>query len=253
MGDFHSLPPSAPISAALATGILAAFAAWSVGKDRWKELRAFSKIPDTQFGMLGVIIPIAVNFTPGLIAFLSDRIPRTSFDFGAYDGPVFSSYFYIPSSVHLWYLIAAGLEEIIWRGYLQPRFMQRFGVFRGLFVLGLVWSAFHFLDDFHTVKSDQQVLTIFFYRLSFCIGLSYVLGWLTLRSGSIWPASLVHGLNNVFVFSRVYPERARLTDTQQQIILLFCWGLLAFALFRYWPPQNVTESSDQVGEIESPA
>jgi membrane protease YdiL (CAAX protease family) len=245
--DYRSLP-AAPLYTAFATALLSGVAAWAIGKGRWKQLQQFTRLPETKFGMLGIIFPIAINLIPNLIAYLSDRIHWATFEFSKYSPPILASYFHIPNSYFFWYLLAAGFEEIIWRGYLQPRFVQRFGIIRGIFLLGLVWSAFHFLGDFRKITYDYELLLKLTSRLIFCIALSYVLGWLTLRSGSIWPAALGHGLHNVWAFgSQVDGQDPLLTKA----IVLSCWGLLAFALFRFWPPSSAKEVSEQVPEIRA--
>lgn len=246
--NYRLLPPFAPLDSALATGLLGGVAAWAIGEGRWKELRQFTRFPETKLGVLGVIFPIATNLIPNLAAYLSDRIHWAAFQFGRFFPPIFASYFHFPDPSYFWYLLAAALEELIWRGYLQPRFVQRFGVIRGVFLLGLAWSAFHFLDDFRKTSEDYQVLLKLTSRLGLCIAMSYVLGWLTLRSGSIWPAALAHGLQNVWAFSG-----AQSLDGQDRFltrtIIWTCWGLLGFALFRFWPPSSAKDRSEQVAEI----
>ena len=225
-----------PLDSALTTACLAGVAAWGVGKSRWNELLRFIRPPETKFGLLGVLLPVAIWQIPGLIAYLADRIQWTAFEFGNSLPPWFGSYFQFPAAIYAWYFLAAGFEEIIWRGYLQPRFVQRFGLMRGLFLLGLVWSAFHFHSDFQQTAYDYQVLLKVINRVAFCLALGYVLGWLTLSSRSIWPAVLAHGLSNIWAFSSIdYFNWPRSFDLTAAIITL-CWGLLAIGLFRFWPP-----------------
>ena len=249
--SYQSLPSDAPLDKAFATALLSGVAAWAIGQDRWKQLRQFTQLPETKFGMLGIVFPIAINLIPNLIAYLSDRIHWAVFEFSRFSPPIFASYFHIPSSYYFWYLFAAGFEEVIWRGYLQPRFVQRFGLIRGIFLLGLAWSAFHFLGDFQKTTGDYEFLLKLTSRLSLCIAMSYVLGWLTLRSGSIWPAALAHGLHNVWTFSRVNGQQPLLTMPIALAIVLTCWGLLAFALFRFWPPSSAKDVSGQVAVIRT--
>jgi membrane protease YdiL (CAAX protease family) len=251
--SYRSLPSYTHLDTAFATALLSGVAAWAIGEDRWKQLRQFTRLPETKFGLLGIIFPIAINLIPNLTAYLSDRIHWAVFEFSRFSPPIFASYFHIPSSYHFWYLyfFAAGFEEVIWRGYLQPRFVQRFGLMRGIFLLGLAWSAFHFLSDFQTTTRDYELLLRLASRLSLCIAMSYVLGWLTLRSGSIWPAVLAHWLHNVWRFSLVNGRDHLLTKTIVLSIVLICWGLLAFALFRFWPPSSAKEVSERVPEIQA--
>jgi membrane protease YdiL (CAAX protease family) len=246
--DYRSLPVDPPFHTAFATALLSGIAAWAIGQGRWKQLRQFTRLPEIKFSILGIIFPIAINLIPNLIAYLSDRVHWAIFEFSRFSPPIFASYFHIPNSYFFWYLFAAGFEEIIWRGYLQPRFVQRFGIIRGIFLLGLAWSAFHFLGDFQKITYDYELLLKLTSRLIFCIALSYVLGWLTLRSGSIWPAALGHGLHNVWAFgSQVDGQDPLLTKA----IVLSCWGLLAFVLFRFWPPSSAEEVSERVPEIRA--
>lgn len=245
VANLRLLPPIAPMAGALTTACVAVIAAWTVGKSRWTELRDFLRPPAMKFAVLGMIFPIAISLTPNLAAYSWCRIQWVSFDIGKFPAPDFASYFHFPNLNYFWYLIAAGFEEVIWRGYLQPRFVRRYGLIRGIFLLGIVWSAFHFLGDFHRTTEDYQVPLRFAGRLVLCISMSYVLGWLTLRSGSIWPAILVHGLNNVWAFSQAQLLNGYLGGVTVRV----CWVLLALALFRFWPPSIPTGVSVDVPEI----
>jgi membrane protease YdiL (CAAX protease family) len=123
---------------------------------------------------------------------------------------------------------------MIFRGLLQRRFVQRYGIYRGIFFVGIVWAAFHFFSDFAFVRvTDQEVILKLASRIFTCLVLSYVFGWLTLRTGSILPASLAHTLYNVLVFSDFgQPLPGKST------IQLALWAFLAYLLFRYWPVQT---------------
>lgn len=246
--NYRLLPPFNTLDVAFTTACLAGIAAWAIGKDRWKELREFTRLPEIKFALLGVAIPTAIVLMPNIAAYASDRIHWATFNSGEFPPPAIASYFSFPNPLLFWYLIAAACEEVIWRGYLQPRFAMRYGLIRGIFLLGLVWSAFHFLGDFRKITEDYQVLSTFAGRLGFCIPMSYVLGWLTLRSRSIWPAALVHGISNVWIFSAVYRPSGPQSILISTIIIDACWGLLGFTLFRYWPPP--TRATDLGGIAE---
>ncbi|MGD0403373.1 MAG: CPBP family intramembrane glutamic endopeptidase [Candidatus Acidiferrales bacterium] len=248
-GTYRSSPPGDALISALSTACLVAIAAWAVGEGRWIELRQFTRSPETKFAVLGVIFPTVIELVPSVVAYVSDRIHWAAFLFGQVDPPFFPAYFLIPNPLFLWYLPAAFFEEIIWRGYLQPRFVHRFGILRGIFLLAIAWSAFHFLGDFLRMTEDHQVFVQFFFRISSCVAISYVLGWLTLRSGSIWPAAIAHGLSNIWVLTMVNSLDGHQSPFSRRIIVTVCWGLLGFALFRFWPPSIATEVSDQPESI----
>jgi membrane protease YdiL (CAAX protease family) len=246
----RSLPANAPLDAAVATALFGGIAAWAVGASRWKELRQFTQVPPIQFGMLGTFVPIAVYLVPNFLFYLYDRVHWAAFEFTRFSTPIFSSYFHMPEAYYLLHLPAAAFEEAIWRGYLQPRFVHRFGLLRGIFLLGLVWSAFHFFGDFQKTTYDYEVVLRLIMRVASCVAMGYVFGWLTLRSGSIWPAALSHGLQNVLALSNSHwldapdPMVARL-------IVIICWGVLAFVLFRFWPPATVLDVLDQLAETQA--
>lgn len=244
------LPANAPLDTAVATALFGGIAAWAVGAGRWKELRQFTRVPAVQFGMFSAIVPIAIYLIPSFLFYLYDRIHWAAFEFARFSPPMFSSYFRVPEVYYFLYLPAAAFEEIIWRGYLQPRFVHRFGILRGIFLLGLVWSSFHLAGDFQKTTHDYEVALRLFMRLASCVAMSYVFGWLTLRSGSIWPAALSHGLQNVMVFSS-----SQLLDATDfivaRVIVMVCWGALGFVLFRFWPPATVVDVPEQFPETQA--
>ena len=243
--NYRLLPPADVLIAALSIACLGAIAAWAVGEGRWTELRHFLRPPGSRFAALGVIFPTAIELAPNLAAYVSDRVHWAAFEFGKLPPPIFASYFLLPNPLFLWYLIGAALEEVIWRGYLQPRFVQRFGLMQGIFLLAIAWSAFHFLGDFRRMAEDYQVFLQLVFRITTCIAMSYVLGWLTLRSRSIWPAALAHGLSNVWILAMAYSFDWQQTPFLRRIIVTACWGLLGFVLFRFWTPSIATEVYDQ--------
>lgn len=236
------LAASAHLEGALVVALLGGIAAWAAGENRWKELRQFTKIPTTQFGMLGFMFPTVVNFVPGIAFYIHDCVHWAAFEFRSLSAspPLLSSYFRIPESFFFWNVPGAAFEEIIWRGYLQPRFVHRFGIMKGIFLLGLVWSAFHFLGDFRGTSEDYQVPVQLLTRLWFCLTMGYVFGWLTLRSGSVWPAVLAHGMQDVWPLSNsvLFQGQDRIVA---RVIAAICWGVLAFALFRWWPPAKTQD------------
>ncbi len=71
-------------------------------------------------------------------------------------------------------------EEIFFRGYILPGFVRRFGVGRALLFSSLIFGSFH-IDPGAIVPT-------------FALGM--VLGWVYLKTGSIWPAMFAHGLHN---------------------------------------------------------
>ena len=175
-GGSSGHPLSSPalylLSAALATACLAGAAAWAVGKDRWNELRQFIRPAESKFVVLGVIFPIAIEFVPNLAGYSLDRMNWAASQLNSAAPPLFGWYFHIPRGYHFWYLLGAAWEEVIWRGYLQPRFVRRYGLIRGIFLLGLVWAAVHFTGDFRGSMRDSEVLIKLASRIAQCVAMS---------------------------------------------------------------------------------
>ncbi|MDR1768124.1 MAG: CPBP family intramembrane metalloprotease [Propionibacteriaceae bacterium] len=89
-------------------------------------------------------------------------------------------------------------EEAAWRGYLQPKFISRFGPVRGIALLGVVWGLFHLpicLAGYNFPASP--ILGGFVFMIGGTIGLGGLFGWLRLKSGSVWPAAVGHAAWNI--------------------------------------------------------
>ncbi len=222
----------------LAGMLLPACAMWAVGANAWTEFKQFMRIPKFRLVILGVALPFVVGQVPKFVQFLSDWVSWTRSEPGTSSRPHFASYFrfwFFPT-ILLSLLIYAAFEEIVWRGYLQPRFIRRYGILRGIFLTGLVWSAFHFLHDFTGIRGDYEIAVRLINRLGLCVAMGFVLGWLTLRAGSIWPAVIAHGLHNYWVGSGAYNE---VIGGLALPIVWMSWGIVAFVLFRFWPPKEL--------------
>jgi membrane protease YdiL (CAAX protease family) len=93
-------------------------------------------------------------------------------------------------------LVAAGLEELGWRGFALPRLMrQRSALFAAL-VLGVFWASVHLVlllpgQEFAGMPVLAVMLGI--------IGISVLATWLFVRTGSVLITSLFHASQNLFV------------------------------------------------------
>ena len=91
-------------------------------------------------------------------------------------------------------------EEIGWRGFLLPRLVRRIGFTRGALVTGLIWTAWHvpllIFGDYHSAAPRWFALGCFTVMV---VSLSFVLAWLRLRSGSVWPCALLHACHNIMI------------------------------------------------------
>jgi membrane protease YdiL (CAAX protease family) len=97
-------------------------------------------------------------------------------------------------------VLSATGEELGWRGFLVPALAQRFSLARTALVSGSIWAAWHFplivLGNYNAGTSTWFALLCF---TAMVIGISFPLAWLRLRSGSVWPAALLHASHNLFI------------------------------------------------------
>jgi membrane protease YdiL (CAAX protease family) len=99
-------------------------------------------------------------------------------------------------------------EEFGWRAYLLPKLMTRFtgdeptpnsslyaaGARKAAVLVGLIWGVWHWPEFLMGLRltPDFPLLYLLVYPVS-TICMSVLLCWVTLRSGSVWPASIGHG------------------------------------------------------------
>ena len=93
--------------------------------------------------------------------------------------------------------ILAFAEEIGWRGYLQPR-LAFLGERRAMLAVGVVWIAWHLpyillTPYYHSDGERALVLPLFGASV---IAFSFLIGYLRVISGSVWPTVLAHFAHN---------------------------------------------------------
>lgn len=91
-------------------------------------------------------------------------------------------------------------EEIGWRGFLVPELSKVVG-FRGVALIsGLMWAAWHFpiliFGDYNAGAPAWFSLVCF---TAMVLGISVIMVWLRLSSGSLWPAVIAHASHNRFI------------------------------------------------------
>lgn len=116
-------------------------------------------------------------------------------------------------------------EEIGWRGFLLPRLVRRLGFTGGCFVTGCIHALWHvpamLWTDYNAGTGWAYTLTCFFVMV---ISFSFVTGWLRLRSGSLWPAAMLHASHNLFI-QGIFDPMTATTGAAPYITSEFGWGL----------------------------
>jgi len=111
-------------------------------------------------------------------------------------------------------LSAAG-EEIGWRGFLVPE-LEKFNSFtRTALISGVIWGAWHVplivWSDYNSGTPTWYALACF---ATMIISGSFLFAWIRLRSGSVWPAVLLHASHNAIIQGYLDPLTTDLGRTK---------------------------------------
>jgi membrane protease YdiL (CAAX protease family) len=220
-----------------------------MGKEGRETARSSIRLPDLRWPLLGLAFATSIDIFISVGQYLFDRTQWAAHDFGNFSPPRFASYFSVPDIWFLLLFFGAFFEEVIFRGLLQTRFIHRYGLYRGIFLVGIVWAAFHFFSDFSFSRlTDQEALVKLCFRTFMCVALNFVLAWLTLRSESVVPAAIAHALYNMLVCSPIGPQFAG-----KDVLRVALWAVLAYVLFRYWPvPSEIKLGTVSTAESPEP-
>lgn len=109
-------------------------------------------------------------------------------------------------------------EEVAWRGYLAPKvYSLRLNDYAGHVIVGLIWGAWHI--PYYLFFLDRAVLRIFstldvavFIPLAIVVMISWavVYGEVRLLTGSIWPAVLMHMVEDAILIQLFTEGRIRI-------------------------------------------
>ena len=104
-------------------------------------------------------------------------------------------------------LLSATGEELGWRGFLVPELAKTRSFKATALISGVIWAGWHFPL---IIGADYNGGTPPWYSvLCFAVmvvAMCFPFAWLRLRSGSVWPAAILHASHNLFVqafFDRV--------------------------------------------------
>ncbi|MFP5234874.1 MAG: CPBP family intramembrane glutamic endopeptidase [Acidobacteriota bacterium] len=91
-------------------------------------------------------------------------------------------------------------EEIGWRGFLLPRLTHHFGFTLGCLASGCIWAVWHYPGllwaDYNAGTRPAYALTCFTLMV---IAMAFIMGWLRIKSGSLWPCAILHASHNLLI------------------------------------------------------
>lgn len=101
------------------------------------------------------------------------------------------------------YSAAAFGEEAGWRGYMYPKLEEKFGDVGACLIGGTVWAVWHFpmIAQGHAFGLGYPGAPYlgFLEFIPYCIGVGSIQWYLTKKSGSVWPATFLHAVNNAYI------------------------------------------------------
>jgi membrane protease YdiL (CAAX protease family) len=108
-------------------------------------------------------------------------------------------------------------EELGWRGFLVPELYKHYSFTTTALVSGVIWSVYHW-PLLHLLAAPHLEVSPWPLMASVTvagIGLSTILAWFRLRSGSVWTAVIFHMALNVHTqgfFQNLTTKTSWLTD-----------------------------------------
>jgi membrane protease YdiL (CAAX protease family) len=145
-------------------------------------------------------------------------------------------------------LPAALGEEIGWRGLLVPQLARLTSFPKVALISGLIWLLWHIplilFADYNSGAPAWYALACFSVEI---MGMSFVITWLRLKSGSLWPAAVLHASHNLFIQS-IFDRLVLRSSVSLYITTEFGIGLalvlLALGIFFWqWARKNPGELS----------
>jgi len=91
-------------------------------------------------------------------------------------------------------------EEIGWRGFLVPQLYKVTNFTATCLITGIIWSVWHFpliIYGVYLAKMPMAPQLLLF--VVTVTSMTFVISWLRLKSGSVWPAILLHASHNLYI------------------------------------------------------
>jgi membrane protease YdiL (CAAX protease family) len=144
--------------------------------------------------------------------------------------------------------LAAG-EEIAWRGLLQGLLIERVGIWKGILLLGFLWSMWHLpIQLFGYNYPENPIVGSFLISPLILIAYSIFMAWITIYSRSFIPAAIAHGAGNGIQEGIIFHIDLSVPDIYMYLIRVFTAVMIAllFALLLARRNREMIQSEKQV-------
>jgi len=216
--------PWAPGVAALATMLL-------LGRN-WRELGFRRAKPRYLLGSLGLPVAVAT-----VVYGLAWAAGVAGFDREAFLGQAPLLAFLLTFGLVASTVQALG-EELGWQGFLVPALYTRYSFTATALINGLIWSLWHYPSMFLVAYHGEAPRLFEMVAITLqLLAASFILSWLRLRSGSVWPAAIFHGTFNLYVQNVLDPTTIDTGITEYVVGefglgLAIAWAIVAYVFWR---------------------
>ncbi len=208
----------------------------------------------TRYQVAGVLIPLALGLVGfGLVWVTVGGFYDSSFIAEAQSGiaETFGLDVSSPYVVMLILLLVSGTvglllpgffafgEELGWRGFLVPELHKHVNFTKTALISGLIWSVYHYPLVIGLEADELGVNTVYLLIAATVggIGLSTIMAWLRLKSGSVWTAVFFHAALNSYnqgFFENLTETTSNLTNYISGEFGLMMSLVAAFTGYLFW-------------------
>ena len=126
---------------------------------------------------------------------------------------------------------AAFGEEAGWRGYMMPKMIKLWGVGKAVVIGGIIWGMWHwpltYIGHNFGMEYFGYPFTGFAAMCVLCIFMGMILTYVTYKSGSIWPAAILHAINNASPsVLQYFINHDKMTGWRSDSVVSFLIGIL---------------------------
>ncbi len=135
-------------------------------------------------------------------------------------------------------------EELGWRGYMMPKLIKICGTGKAVVLGGVIWGIWHWPLTYvgHNFGTEYKgyPYTGFAAMCILCVFLGILLTLLTVKTGSVWPAAIMHAVNNAspsILQFYINPDKVSgiMSDTFVSFIIHFIpMFIISLSVFVFW-------------------
>lgn len=154
-------------------------------------------------------------------------------------------------------------EEYGWRYFLQPILEKKFGMIKGVLLLGLIWGLWHLPLNLFYYSAEGMGAMSLVNQIGNCITLSIFMAYAYNKTRSVWAPTIIHYLNNnlILLFVEDWTKLDKILENQEytwsSIGFILVFGLIFFGAFAFTKyvkearyRMKTMEEMAEVGEIK---